>query len=60
MYLIEADGRWVPKSFKGYRASTIVDEALIEQMAEKTGKDLLCGKVWIEDYGSMIRIDWTT
>ena len=59
MYLIEADGRWVPKSFKEYLTSTIMEEALIEQMAEKTGKDLLCDKVWIGGYGSRIRIDGT-
>ena len=59
MYLIETDGRWTPKTFKEYQASTIMDEALIEQMAEKTGKDLLCEKVWLEDYGSIIRIDGT-
>ena len=59
MYLIEADGRWVPKSFKEYLASTVMDEALIEQMAEKTGKNLLRDKVWIEGYGSIIRIDRT-
>ncbi|KAK0509079.1 hypothetical protein JMJ35_008450 [Cladonia borealis] len=59
VYLVEADGRWVPESFKEYLASTIMDKALIEQMAEKTGKDLLCGKVWIEGHGSIIRIDGT-
>ena len=59
MYLIETDGRWVPKSFKEYLASTIMDEALIERMAEKTGKELLCEKVWIEGYGGIIRIDGT-
>ena len=59
MYLIEADGRWVPKSFKEYLASTIRDQALIEQMAEETGKNLLCSKVWIEGNGSIIRIDGT-
>ena len=59
MYLIEADGRWVPKSFKEYLASTIADKAVIEQMAEKTGKNLLCDKVWIEEDGSIIRIDGT-
>ena len=59
MYLIEADGRWVPQSFKEYLASTIMDETLIEQMAKKTGKDLLCDKVGIEGYGSIIRIDGT-
>lgn len=59
MYLIEADGRWVPNSFTEYLASTIKDKALIEQMAEETGKDLLCDKVWIEGYGSIIRIDGT-
>ncbi len=59
MYLIEADGRWVPKRFKKPLAPTIMDKALIEQMAEKTGKDLLCEKVWIEGYSSSIRIDGT-
>ena len=59
MYLIEADGRWVPKSFKEYLASTITDQALIEQMAKETGTSLLCGKVWIEGEGSIIRIDGT-
>ena len=59
MYLIDADGRWIPKTFKVYQASTIMDKALIEQMAEKTGKDFLCEKVWIEGYGSIIRVDGT-
>ena len=59
MYLIDADGRWIPKTFMEYQASTIIDKALIEQMAEKTGHDLLCEKVWIEGYGSIIRVDGT-
>ena len=59
MYFFEADGRRVPKSFKEYLAPTIMNQALIEQMAEETGKNLLCGKEWIEGNGSIIRIDGT-
>ena len=59
VYLIEADGRWVPKSLKDSLAYTIMDKALIEHTAEKTGKDLLCEKVWIEGYSSLNRIDGT-